>query len=98
MFDCHDCDTCPSCGYCVTSAPHLDDCSYDPDAEGTASTPEPTPDGTPLCEGVHLPERGAYLVIDGVVRDVESRWVELGPTRDGRIRWGLATRAGVDCA
>lgn len=89
-----ECDICPSCGYCVTAAPHLDDC--DRDAGGTAPTPGPTADDTPVCEGVHLPAEGAYLVIDGVVRQVSSSWLSLGPTYDGRIRWGVVTQSEAD--
>ncbi|OII61186.1 hypothetical protein BJP40_06570 [Streptomyces sp. CC53] len=39
-----------------------------------------------------VPDTGAYLIIDGAVRQVTSRWGELGPTTDGRIRWGLVTQ------
>lgn len=104
----HDCDICPSCAYCVDSAPHQDDC--DVAAEGTAPTATPTAQATPtdwptavsdegavaLGEAVAVPRAGAYLVVDGVVRRVDSRWVELGPTRDGRIRWGVTTQSEVD--
>lgn len=89
----HVCETCPSCKYCVTGVPHGMAC--DLADGGTAPTAGPTPDATPF-DGVAVPVAGAYLVIDGVVRLVESRWVELGPTRDGRIRWGVATRSEVD--
>jgi len=87
----HDCDNCTSCGYCVTSAPHLDDCSRDLDAGGTAPTPGPTPDGTPRCEGVHLPERGAYLIIDGQVYAVHDNGAYVQIKASWRQRWAVTT-------
>jgi hypothetical protein len=86
----HDCTLCPYCNYCVTDAPHRDGC--DPDARGTAPAPGSAPAATPVCPGIHIPERGAFLVVDGVVRPVTDHWPNLGPTYDGRIRWGVVTQ------
>jgi hypothetical protein len=86
-----ECDICPSCGYCVTAAPHLDDC--DRDAEGTAPAPGPTSEATPVCEGVHLPSSGSYLVIDGRVYAVhpDGAWPLLQAS--WRTRWQVTTDA-----
>lgn len=46
-----------------------------------------------LAAGVTgVPATGAWLVIDGEVREVIDKWPANGPTRDGRIRWGVVTK------
>lgn len=43
-----------------------------------------------------VPARGRFLVYEGKVRKVAHIWRELGPTRDGRTRWGVVTEEEKD--